>query len=79
MLTKGCSALDLESDLDGNLKLLNLPVGDATSFIDDLEPVHVTDGFRGFGDGSLHGLGKAHGRGADKFGDFVCSGHSPSI
>jgi hypothetical protein len=59
--------LDLESDFDGDLKLVHLPVNDAASFIDDLKPVHVTDGFRSFGDCSLNGFGKAHGRSADKF------------
>jgi hypothetical protein len=37
--------LDLETDLDGYLEFVHSAGDDATPFLNDLKPIHVTDGF----------------------------------
>ena len=37
--------LDLETDFDGYLEFVHSAVHDATPFLNDLKPIHVTDGF----------------------------------
>ncbi len=37
--------LDLETDFDGYLEFVHSAVDDATAFLNDLKPIHVTDGF----------------------------------
>ena len=37
--------LDLEADFDGYLEFVHSAVDDATAFLNDLKPIHVTDGF----------------------------------
>jgi hypothetical protein len=68
-------SLDLEADFQRDLEFFNLVIRDSAALIDDLEPLHVTDGMGSLGNCGLYGLGKTDGRGAYDFGDLVCSRH----
>ena len=48
---------------------------DPAALLDNLEPVHVAQGFGRFGDCGLSCLGKTRWRGPDQFNDFVRSCH----
>ena len=51
-------ALYFESDLYGNLKLVDRFFHDAASLVDHLKPFHVADALGGFRHGRLYRFGK---------------------
>jgi len=54
-------SLDLETDLDFDLKLFNLAVFDSGALSNNLKPIHVADGLGGFGNRGLRSFSKTDG------------------
>jgi hypothetical protein len=68
-------ALDLEPNFHGYLEFFHRAIDDATAFLHHLKPIHVTDGFRSFGNTSLDRFGKAYVGSSYQFDDLVCACH----
>jgi hypothetical protein len=65
------SAFHGETDFDGHLPVLHLPLVDVAARVDHLKPAQVLDGFVRAFNGLSNGVLDGSGRGAGEFNQFV--------
>jgi len=67
----GSAFFERETDLQGHLVVVHVPIFDIPACPDDLEPAEMSEGLRGAGDGALDCILDASLRGSSNIDNFV--------